>query len=250
MEVQNWFGPLPDEALAEEPTPAGFDWDLFLGQAPSRPHHWRYWLKDQREYNGARWRGWDMWRDYSGHLMNNWGAHAIDMVQWSLGIDDAGPVEIPPLMDQFDGDMRTYPVVARYATGTELRMNIPKGFYAGGFFHGERGEMKIVRNRFTPMPRDLVRENPDVALREKWMGKGFVARLHLQNWIDCIRSRQDPVAPVEVGHRSATVCHLAGIARELKRKLRWNPVAETFPDDAQANVLVDRPKRDGWELPT
>ena len=82
-----------------------------------------------------------------------------------------------------------------------------------------------------------------------WIGKGIVARPHLQNWFDCIRSRQDPVAPVEVGHRSVTVCHLAGIARELGRKLRWDPIAETFPDDEEARELIDRPRRRGWELP-
>jgi predicted dehydrogenase len=250
VEVQNWPSPLPEEALPEESIPRGLDWDLFLGQAPLRPHHWRLWLKDQREWNGARWRGWDMWRDYSGHLMTNWGAHAVDMVQWALGMDGSGPVEIEPLMDGHDGEMRTCPVAARYADGTLLQMTSPRGFYAGGFFHGELGDMKIVRNGFTAIPRELVPNRPAAALREKWLGQGFVAGPHLQNWIDCIRTRKDPVAPVEVGHRSATVCHLAGIARQLKRKLRWDPVVETFPDDAEANALIDRPRRGGWELPT
>ena len=229
--------------------PPGFDWDLFCGQTPMRPHSWRRWLKDEREWGGQRWRGWDMWRDYSGHLMTNWGAHAVDLVQWALGMDGSGPVEVEPLMETHEGDARTCPVVARYANGTELQMTSPKGFYAGGFFHGEQGGMKIVRNGFTPIPRDLVRDKPPAAMREIWLGQGIVAKPHLQNWIDCIRSRKDPVAPVEVGHRSATICHLAGIARELKRTLRWDPMTETFPDDAEAQTLVNRPRRDGWELP-
>lgn len=249
VEVQNWPGPLPDEPLPEEPIPTGLDWDLFCGQTPLRPHHWRRWLKDERDWGGRRWRGWDMWRDYSGHLMTNWGAHAVDIVQWALGMDGSGPVEIEPLLEAHAGDARTCPVIARYANGSELQMTSPKGFYAGGFFHGEQGEMKIVRNGFTPIPRDLIRTRPAAVLREMWLNKEMVAKPHLQNWIDCLRSRKDPVAPVEVGHRSATICHLAGIARQLKRTLQWNPTTETFPQDAEAQTLIDRPRRDGWELP-
>jgi predicted dehydrogenase len=250
VEVQNWPGPIPREQLPEELIPEGLHWDLFCGPTPSRPHHWRYWLKDQREWEGVRWRGWDMWREYSGHLMTNWGAHAVDIVQWALGMDCSGPVEIEPLPEGHDGPMRECPVVARYANGTELQMTSPKGFYAGGYFHGERGKMKIVRNGFNAVPRKLVPRRPDPELAEVWEGKGIVARLHLQNWLDCIRSRKDPVAPVEVGHRSVTVCHLAGIARELGRKLCWDPMAETFPDDEEAVTFIDRPRRTGWELPT
>lgn len=82
-----------------------------------------------------------------------------------------------------------------------------------------------------------------------WKGKGIVAKPHLQNWLDCIKTRSDPAAPVEVGHRTISICHLAGIARELRRKLRWDPVKETFPDDQEACTLLDRPRRPGWELP-
>jgi predicted dehydrogenase len=250
VEVQNWPGPIPYEQLPEEPIPEGLHWDLFCGPTSARSHHWRYWLKDQREWDGMPWRGWDMWRDYSGHLMTNWGAHAVDIVQWALGMDNSGPVEMEPLLEGHDGSIRECPVVARYADGTELQMTSPKGFYAGGYFHGEHGEMKIVRNGFTPIPRDLLPQRPDPELEEIWKGKGIVARPHLQNWLDCIRSRQDPVAPVEVGHRSVTICHLAGIARERRRKLCWDPVAETFPDDEEASKLIDRPRRCDWELPT
>jgi predicted dehydrogenase len=249
VEVQNWPGPIPDESLPEQPIPDGMHWDLFCGPRPLRPYHWRRWLKDRREWQGKPWRGWDMWRDYSGHLMTNWGAHAVDIVQWALGMDQTGPVQIEPLVQQHAGPRRECPVVLRYPQGTELQMTSPKGFYAGGYFHGERGDIKIVRNGFTPIPRSLLPEQPDPKTRELWLGKGIVARPHLQNWLDCIKSRSEPVAPVEVGHRSVTICHLAGIARELGRTLRWDPESETFPDDEQARGLLDRERRSGWELP-
>jgi len=173
----------------------------------------------------------------------------VDIVQWALGMDNSGPFQIEPLVDKHEGDMRLCPIVARYADGTELRFTHPKGFYAGGYFHGTRGKMKIVRNGFVAFPGELIPKRPDPKVAARWRGKGIVAWPHLQNWLDCIKSRGEPVAPVEVGHRSATVCHLAGIVRELGRKLRWDPVAETFPDDEEARTLMNRPRRTGWELP-
>jgi predicted dehydrogenase len=249
VEVKNFPGPLRYEDLPSEPMPRGMHWDLFCGPRPLRPYHWRLWQKDERKWAGKNWRGWDMWRDYSGHLMTNHGAHALDMVQWALGTDDTGPVDIELLSHTHQGSMRHCPLVMRYASGTELHMTHPKGFYAGGFFYGEKGEMKISRNGFASFPRELVTDPPDPASAAIWLGKGIVAKPHLQNWLDCIKTRKEPHAPVEVGHRSITICHLANIARELGRKLRWDPVAETFPDDAEACKLLDRPRRTGWELP-
>ena len=126
-------------------------------------------------------------------------------------------------VEEHEGEMRTCPVLMRYANGTELHMTHPKGFYAGGYFYGEGGQMKISRNGFTAFPKKLVTDPPDPTAAAMWQGKGIVAKPHLQNWLDCIKTRNDPVAPVEVGHRSITICHLAGIARELRRKLRWDP---------------------------
>ena len=81
VEVGNYPGPLVYESLPPEEPPRDADWDLFCGPAPRRPYHWKLWLKDERLWQGVAWRGWDMWRSYSGHLMTNWGAHTVDMVQ-------------------------------------------------------------------------------------------------------------------------------------------------------------------------
>jgi hypothetical protein len=72
---------------------------------------------------------------------------------------------------------------------------------------------------------------------------------HMQNWFDAIRSREKPIADVEIGHRSAILCHLGNIARWVGRKLKWDPETETFPGDDEANGYLDRPRRKGYELP-
>jgi hypothetical protein len=73
---------------------------------------------------------------------------------------------------------------------------------------------------------------------------------HMKNWLNCIKSREKPIADVEIGHRSATVCHLGNIARRLGRKLTWDPDKEIFPGDKEANQYLEREHRKGWELPT
>jgi hypothetical protein len=182
--------------------------------------------------------------------VTNWGAHAVDMAQWALGMDASGPVEVEPLAGRITADPRTCPMVARYATGTELRMTGVKGLSAGGLFHGARGRIAIDRNRFRADPPDLVTDPPDPAVAEIWQGPEIVARPHLQNWIDCIKSRAEPNAPVEIGHRTVTICHLFNIARELRRKVSWDPQREVIVGDDEAAALLDRPRRIGWGLPS
>ena len=218
--------------------------------------------KNEFKVGDLLWRGWDLFRDFSGHMMTNWGAHSVDMVQLALGRDDTGPVDIrveaPQPVDTLvaawkaktprptsDDEARFRPVTMRYADGVELRcVNGPEYI----LFHGERGRLKMRRKFFEVDPPELLVERPDPAIASKWSGGGHVARPHLENWLDCIRTRNTPNAPVEAGHRTATVCHLANIARELNRPLRWDPQRECFVNDKAADAQLDRPRRAGFEL--
>ncbi len=125
----------------------------------------------------------------------------------------------------------------------------------GGVFTCEKGKIEINRNKFTSNPLDIAEElkkKLDVAEEErKWSDNLALwqARWHMQNWLDCIRSREQPVADVEIGHRSVTVCHLANIARAAGRPLRWDPKQEQFEGDEEANAMLERPRRKGFELP-
>jgi len=229
-------GPSTLEVGPAEPIPAGLDWDLWLGQAAWRPFN-------------HRWGGGG--RDFYGGEMTNWGAHGVDQVQWALGMDDTGPVEMWPLSPGQDGQ-----VEMRYANGVPLRFVLPtSGPNGGAVFVCEKGKLEINRNKFTSNPKDIAREllkKVDEANEEKkWSDQTALwqARWHLQNWLECIRTRQRPVADVETAHRSVSVCHLANITRWVGRRLKWDPAAERFLGDDEANKFADRARRKGYELP-
>ena len=163
-------------------------------------------------------------------------------MQCALGTDDTGPVEIWPEEPGPEGA-----VTMRYANGTLLKMEEPKKeghAQLGAVFIGDKGSIHIIRGDFVATPMDI-RENAPEVTKE---GPGE-NHFHIENFLDCIRTRKRPNADVEIGHRSNTVCILMNICRELGRKLKWDPAAERFVGDAEADKLLSRPRRKGYELP-
>ena len=228
--------PSPSPLPAAEPIPTGLDWNAWLNQAAERP------------YAGA-WMGWMGWRDFAGGEMTNWGAHGVDQIQWALGRDDTGPVRVTPITEGPGGQ-----VVMTYADGLEVKFILEKGPMGGAVFVGEKGKLEINRNKVTSNPPEIaagILAAIDVAEERKWSDETALwqARHHLQDWLDCIRSRALPAADVEIGHRSVTVCHLANIARAVGRALEWDPAAERFLADPAADALLVRERRRGFELP-
>ena len=224
--------PASEYHFKEEPAPAGLDWDRWCGQTDLAPFSFNRYLTYENP-------GWQWIREYSGGLLTNWGAHGLDMVQWALGTDDTGPVEIEPQGNRFDS-----PITFRYASGVLLRLDSRMGMLGGGHFIGASGELFMDRGRFNTLPKSLAAEPlPEKAIHLE------ASDHHMRNWLDCIKSRRRCISDVEIGHRSATVCHLGGIARRLGRKLRWDPKKEIFPGDDEANRLLDRPRRKPYELP-
>jgi len=223
--------------------PDGLNWDSWCGQTKPRPFHNDIFISRSNP-------GWISFRDYSGGEMTGWGAHGLDQVQWALGMDESGPVEVwtegvpfdPPTYAKPEPRARgekpgTYPqVVYRYANGVQLRL--ADGPPGGAVFVCERGRITIDRGNFEIDSPDLERE-----LRKSVDLKPEPGNEHLRNWVACIKSRETPVADVEIGHRSATVCHLGNIARETGRRLQWDPLSEQFVNDDVANTLVSREQR-------
>jgi len=233
--VQGCNYPPPNRytGLPEQPTPEGLDWDVWLGPTPLRPYNEQLHLR------------WMSWRDYSGGEMTNWGAHGIDQIQCALGMDTTGPVEFWPLPEG-----PNHAAAFRYANGVTVRLEMPMGELNGGaIFVGEKGRIEIVRNGFRTDPLNMIKELPPAEEVQKWERAQWQAKYHMQEWLDCMRSRKTPSADVEIGHRSISVCHLVNITRELGRKLQWDPATESFPFDTEANLLLSRPRRKGYELP-
>ena len=131
----------------------------------------------------------------------------------------------------------------RYANGIEIHLE-PGESAAGAAFVGDQGKIRIGNNVVDSNPPELAKEPPrDLKFRLP------VSDNHIQNWFDSIKSRQRPIADVEIGHRSAVICHLGNIVRWVGRKLRWDPEREIFPGDDEANAYLERPQRKPYQLP-
>ena len=231
----NYGGPARIPDLPAESVPGELDWDIWQGQTKFRPYNSQLHLR------------WMRWWDYSGGEMTNWGAHGLDQIQMALGTDETGPVEFWPLSDGPPGAL-----AFRYASGVTVRLEMPAGELNGGaIFVGEKGRIEVVRNNFRTDPPRMIKELPPPAEVQKWRDDVALwqAKYHMQEWLECMRARKAPSADVEVGHRSVSICHLANITRDLGRRLRWDPAAERFTGDDEANALLNRPRRKGYELP-
>jgi len=225
----------PEGDWKPHPVPKWFDYDMWLGPAPLRPYH-----ADRCLYKFR------FILDYSGGNITNLGAHSFDLVQWALGTDHTGPVEIEDLGGEFPPD-GLFDVAAkhhlryRYADGTEMlaRTGEP-GCYAK--FIGTEGWIDTQWNCHPPSLKTTVIRPGEIRL--------YRARNHHRNFIDCIKSRRKTSAPAEVGHRSVTVCHLGNIATMLRARLRWDPAAERFtgPHATDANRLLTKPMRAPWRV--
>jgi predicted dehydrogenase len=222
--------------LPEDPIPEKLDWDVWLSQTPMRP------------YSKKLHFGWMGWWDYSGGETTNWGAHGLDQVQSALGMDGTGPVELWPIEDGPKGA-----VAFRYANGVTVRLELPSGNLSGGaLFTGEKGKIEIWRNNFKTDPPRMIKDLPPKEEVQKWRDDVALwqARYHMGDWLECIKTRRMPLADVEIGHRTISLCHLINITRDAGRKLHWDPKKERFQGDKEANRMLTRPRRKGYELPT
>jgi predicted dehydrogenase len=210
-----------------ELVPEGFDYDMWLGPAPWAPYH------TQRCHYQFR-----FILEYSGGQMTNWGAHHLDIAQWGNQSDDTGPVEIRgkgefPKTGLFTTALNAE-VEYTYANG--VKMLLSKG--GGTRFEGSEGWIYVNRGKLQAEPESLLTSviRPDEIHL-------YQSNDHKKNFLDCIKSRKDPICDAEVGHRSSTVCHLGNIAMLLDRPLKWDPKAEQFIGDDEANRMTWRPRR-------
>ncbi len=221
-------GPAKPCDLPAEPVPAGVDWEFWNGPSPARPFNSILCPVGIHTHFPA----WRSYKEYACGGLADMGAHHFDIAQWGLGMDGSGPVEIIP---PASGDTGLKYV---YANGIEMFHGGP----SGTTFEGELGTIYVDRKGIQSTP-DTILKTP---LGEKDFHLPVIAASHKQNWLDCIKSRQRPVADVEIGARTAQVCQLGNIGYWLRRPLKWNPEKEEFIGDAEANKLRSRENRGPW----
>ncbi len=237
-------GPFPKS----QPVPPGLDWDLWLGQAPKVGYmkercHWAF-----------RW-----WYEYSGGKLTDWGAHHVDIAQWAIGMDAAGPATVEavkaqlpvplahgmPTRDDSYNTVTTFDVRCHFPNGVEVV--ITSTGENGITFEGETGKFFVNRGKLTGPPVDELKSRPlpDDAIIK--LRKGKKPSSHMANFIECCRDRSQPASDVFSHHRALTTCHLANIAIRLGRKLTWDATAEQVVGDAEANSFQRRDQRKGFE---
>jgi predicted dehydrogenase len=235
------FNPVPE-------IPLQLDWDFWQGQTAFVPYI------PQRCHGTFRY-----WWDYSGGTMTDWGAHHNDIAQWANGTERSGPVEVDgrALVEVIPGGYTAasqYRVEFKYANGVTLTSASNAGFN-GLKFEGERGWIYVDRSKIEANQPELISEPlPANALRlYRVVGKDLKGRIswhdtdnHMRNFFDCVRSRKQPICEAEIGHRSASVCHLGVISVRLGRKLKWDPKQERFIGDDEANGMVARRMREPY----
>jgi len=232
--------PSKERDLPAEPVRKGVDWDMWLGPAPMQGFNKT--LCPPIEDNS--WAMWRLYRDFSGGAMTDFGAHHFDIAQWGIGADDAGPVEILPMIPESapgkkDGRWMTM----RYANGVEvLHANTFADFGGKGLtFVGTEGVIDVDRGKLITSPTHIQRVNTLPNETHLYRSPG-----HHEDFLRAVKTRGTTVCPVEVGARSVSVCHLGNISYWLNRPLKYNPQTWSFEGDDEANRWLDRPKRGGW----
>lgn len=212
--------------LPDQETPANVNWDLWLGPAPRRAYHEELCPKGIHNHYPA----FRKYEEYAGGMLADMGAHHFDIAQWAMGMDNSGPVSVEPPASGDTGLKFTY------ANGVEMFHGGP----GGCTFEGTKGTLRVDRNLLESNPAEIL-SIPIGGDPVSW------PKDHFRNWLDCVKTRSEPICTAETGHRTASICHLANIGYKLRRKLTWDPAKEEFPGDAEANALTTRIPRQGWE---
>jgi len=219
-------GPPVDCDLGGEPVPEYLNWDRWLGPAQMRPFHpvLAPPIEDQN------WPNWRNYNEFGGGGMTDWGAHMFDIAQWGLGTDETGPVQIIP-------PKKVHGIKYIYANGIKIvHKNFNRGYAVR--FKGTKGTLDVSREFLDSKPENIAKlELKDTEKRL------YYSDNHYNNWIQCIKKRSRPVADVEIGHRTASICNIGNICYRLRRPLDWDPEKEEFKNDPEANKLLTKDYR-------
>ncbi len=235
------------------PVPEELNWDMWLGPAPKVPYrgivHWD-------------WR-WQM--AYSGGQLTDWAGHHIDIAQWGLGMERSGPVSVEGEGESRKDDIYdvpyAYDIEYKYANGIKMRVANSRKYFdrkgkgwdgrekdnkfgMGAVWYGDEGWIQVNRSGlYASDPKLLEPKFGDNDIRL------YASRNHHQNFLECVKSRKETVAPAEIGHRSISVALIGEIAMLTGKDLKWDPKAERFTNSDSANKLLMRDYRSPWKSP-
>jgi myo-inositol 2-dehydrogenase/D-chiro-inositol 1-dehydrogenase len=223
------------------PVPENLDYEFWLGPSAEAPYCEDR-VHPQMSYERP---GWLQIEPYCLGMITGWGSHMVDIAQWGNGTEDTGPISIEASGEFPDRGLfnvhTKFHAEALYANGVRLIMET--GDPAGVRFEGDKGWVFVQRGNIQASDPEILRWKP---------GQGEVKLYqsgnHMKNFLECVRSRKEPAAPVEVGHRSNTICMITHIAMKLGRKLTWDPASERFGGDDEANSRLDYPHREPWAV--
>lgn len=225
--------PVKECDLPSLPIPEYLDWNMWIG--PSLYRGYNPVLSPPIE--DSSWAWWRGYKGFGGGYITDWGAHMFDIVQWALDMDDSGPVEFnPPTTPGAENGLSF-----TYANGIVVNHK-PWGEGNAIQFIGTEGTIEVSRSFLRSNPANIA--SMQLKASDK---KLYHSDNHHQDWINAIKNRTRPIADVEIGHRTATVCNAVNIAYELQRPLKWNPRKERFDNDF-ANMMISRPYRAPWNF--
>jgi len=231
----------------QRPVPGNFNWDLWQGQTPDVPY------QEERSHYTFRW-----WYEYSGGQMTDWGAHHLDIAQWGINswpVDIEADAKYPTIEDGFNVAID---FKAKYTYANGVVMTVGDTGRNGIMYTGDRGRIFVNRGVLQGKPVEELASNPltcedwslydfDNLERPERDGKLDAIINHMGNFFDCVKARKTPVSDIESQHRSVSTCHLGNIAMRVGRKVTRDPQAEQFPGDAEANAMLKREQRSGFE---
>jgi len=228
-------------AHSPQPVPEGLNWDLWQGPVPHAP------FTPARVFRQGGLPGWYFVSDYSlSGWIAGYGVHDLDIAHWGMDTGRTGPVAIEgrgvfPTEGLYD-TVLTYDIEFTYANGVKLIMTDTSKAAHGVRFEGDQGWV-FTRTGIDAEPKSL--------LKEKFGAKDVILEQspgHVRNFVDCIKTRGQTITPAEVAHRATSAALLGGIAVKLARPLRWDPAAELFINDDEANRMLHYSMREPWRL--
>jgi predicted dehydrogenase len=245
---------------AEMPVPQNLNYDMWLGSTP-QVYYTEKRVHPQNDYSRP---GWLRCEQFGAGMITGWGSHHIDSAHWGMGTELTGPVEVWghaefPKSGLWDvhGIFKTE---ALYANGVKMVVSneLPNGIR----FEGTKGWIFVTRGNYQATASDPVAnsegvkplEASDPSIIKSVIGPDeihlYESKDHHGNWLDCVKSRKEPIAPVEVAHRSCSACLIHHIVMKLDRKVYWDPAKEQFKNDDEANSMLSRPQRSPYTLKT